>query len=147
MCEGFGQSGYALPRSYECTQQRRRAVKLHANHVSVDESGGEYFQVSFDNEVPREDEDNFDLSGPAHPYLIIQRQFEDDDGGVCYIETHDHDTYSGHFRLRLVEFTATRLAFEIARPTDKYVEVTYKLPAKRFREVQRIVRTIFGVRD
>ena len=122
-------------------------MKLHANHVSVGEDGGEYFQVSFDNEVPREDEDNFDLSGPAHPYLIIQRQFEDDDGGVCYIETHDHDTYTGHFRLRLIEFTPTHLAFEIARRDHKHVEVTYKLDAKRFRQVPRIVRIIFGVQS
>jgi hypothetical protein len=122
-------------------------VKLHANYISVDESGGEYFQVSFDNEAPMEDEDNFDLSGPAHPYLIIQRQFEDDDGGVCYVETHDHDTYSGHYRLRLVEFTPTRLLFEIARPEHKQVEVTYNLDAKRFREVKRTVHIIFGVQD
>jgi hypothetical protein len=120
-------------------------VKLHVNHVSVDESGGEYFQVSFDNEAPRKDEDNFDVSGHARPYLLIQRQFEDDDGGVCYVETHDHDTYSGHFRLRLVEFTPTRLLFEIARPEHKHVEVTYKLDAKRFREVKRTVHIIFGV--
>ena len=39
----------------------------------------------------------------------------------------------------------TRLAFEIARPVHKYVEVTYDLHAKRFREVQRIVHIIFGV--
>ena len=71
-------------------------MRLHANHVSVGESGGEYFQVSFGSEAPSDDD--FDLSGPDHPYLVVQRQFEDDDGGVCYIETHDHDTYTGHFR-------------------------------------------------
>jgi hypothetical protein len=27
----------------------------------------------------------------------------------------DHDTYTGHYRLRLIEFTPTRLAFEIVR--------------------------------
>jgi hypothetical protein len=118
-------------------------LKLHAKHVSVGESGGEYFQVSFDNEDPSDDD--FDLSGPRQPYLIVQRQFKDDDGGVCYIETQDHDTYTGHFRLRLIEFTSTRLAFEIARRDHKYVEVTYDLNAKRFREVQRIVHVIFGV--
>jgi len=118
-------------------------LRLHANNVSVGESGNEYFQVSFDNEAPSDDD--FDLSGPDHPYLVIQRQFEDDDGDVCYIETHDHDTYTGHFRLRLIEFTPTRLAFEIARTDHKYVEVTYKLDAKRFGEVQRIVHIIFGV--
>jgi hypothetical protein len=64
----------------------------------------------------------------------------------CYIETHNHDTYSGHFRLWLIEFTPTRLAFEIARTDHKYVEVTFDLDAKRFGEVQRIVHIIFGVR-
>ena len=120
-------------------------MKFHAKYVSVGESGDEYFQVSFDNEAPSDDD--FDLSGPDHPYLIVQRQFEDDDGGVCYIETHDHDTYTGHFRLRLIEFTPTRLAFEIARADHKYVEVTYDLDAKRFGDVQRIVRIVFGVQE
>jgi hypothetical protein len=119
-------------------------LKLHAKNVSIGEAGGEYFQVSFRSEAPSDDD--FDLSGPDHPYLIVQRQFEDDDGGVCYIETQDHDTYAGQFRLKLIEFTPTRLAFEIARTEDKYVEVTYELDAKRFGEVQRIVHIIFGVR-
>ena len=118
-------------------------MRFHANQVSVSEAGDEYFQVSFDTETPGDDD--FDLSGPHHPYLIVQRQFEDDDGGVCYIETHDHDTYAGHLRLKLIEFTPTRLAFEIARTDHKYVEVTCDLNAKRFGEVQRIVHIIFGV--
>ena len=120
-------------------------MKLHANHVSIGEAGDEYYEVSFDSEVPSDDD--FDVSGPEHPYLVVQRQFEDDDGGVCYVETHDHDTYTGHFRLRLIEFTPTRLAFEIARANDKYVEVTYDLDAQRFREVHRIVHIVFGVQD
>jgi hypothetical protein len=125
-------------------EARPQPLRLHANYVSIGESGDEYFQVSFDSEAPSEDD--FDLSGPDHPYLVVQRQFEDDDGGVCYIETHDHDTYAGHFRLRLIEFTPTRLAFEIARTHHKYVEVSFDLYAKRFGEVQRVVHIIFGVR-
>ena len=31
----------------------------------------------------------FNLSEPDHPYLLVQRRFEDEDGDVCYIETHD----------------------------------------------------------
>ena len=111
--------------------------------VSVSEFADEYFAVEFDNEHPSNDD--LDLSGDDDPYLIVQRQFEDDDGGVCYIETHDHDTYSGHFRLRLLRFTPTRFAFEIARKDHKYVEVTYDLDAQRFDEVRRIVHIIFGV--
>ena len=119
-------------------------MRLHANHVSVGESGDEYFQVWFDKEDPSDDD--LDSSPPDRPYLLVQRQFKDDDGGVCYIETLDHDTYTGHFRLRLIEFTPTRLAFEIARKDHKYVEVTYDLDAKRFGEVKRIVNIVFGVR-
>jgi hypothetical protein len=48
-------------------------VKLHANHVSIGESGGEYFQVSFDSEASSDDDDDFDVSAPAQPYLLIQR--------------------------------------------------------------------------
>ena len=119
-------------------------MRLHANHVSIEESGGEFFQVSFDSEA--RGEDGFDLSEPAPPYLLVQRQFEDDDGDVCYIETDDHDTYAGHFKLRLIEVTPTRLASEIARTENKYVEVTYDLDAKRFDEVRRIAHIIFGAR-
>src|SRR6516225_11987536 len=90
-------------------ETRPHRMRLHANHVFVGESGDEYFEVSFDSETPSEDD--FDQSGPDNPYLIVQRQFEDDDGGVCYIETQDHDTYTGHFRLRLIEFTPTRFAY------------------------------------
>src|SRR4051794_24224985 len=97
-------------------------MRFHAKYVSAGESDGEYFAVSFDNENPGNDE--FELSDDEDPYLIVQRQVEGDDGSVCYIETHDHDTYSGSFRLRLLWFTPTRFAFEIARKVHKYVEVS-----------------------
>ncbi len=118
-------------------------MKLHAPHVSVGESGDEYFQVSFDGKDPAIDA--FDPSGSGHPYLLIQRQFEDEDGDVCYVETHDHD-YTGHFRLKLIEFSRRRLAFEIPRATHRHVEVTYELDATQFSDVQRIVRIIFRLR-
>ena len=120
-------------------------MRFHTRHVSVGEFADEYFAVEFDNEDPSDDD--FALSGDEAPYLILQRQFEDADGGVCYIETHDHGTYSGHFRLRLMRFTPTSFAFEIARKDHKYVEVTYDLDARRFEEVRRIVNIIFGVHD
>ena len=120
-------------------------MRFHAKNVSVGESGDEFFAVSFDSGGPSDDDS--DLSGRENPYLIVQRQFEDDDGGVCYIETHDHDTYTGHFRLRLIGLTPTRFAFEIARMDHKHVEVTYDLDAKRFDDVQRIVHIIFGMQS
>jgi len=81
----------------------------------------------------------------TEPYLLLQRQFEDDDRGLCYLETRDIDRFAGHYRLRLIEFTRTRLAFEIDRPDDRTAGVTYKLSTRRFRQVQRIVHIIFGV--
>src|SRR5258705_10823677 len=78
------------------------------------------------------------------PCLLLQRKFEDYDGGACYIETHEPDRYAGHFRLRLVEFAPTRLVFDIDRATDRRVEVTFTLDPRPFQEVERIVCLIFG---
>ena len=111
--------------------------------MSVGEFDDQYFQVSFDTEDPGSD---FDLSAPMKPYVLIQRQFEDDDGGVCYIETHEPDRYAGHFRLRLVEFAPTRLVFDIDRATDRGVEVTFMLDPQQLQEVERVVCIVFGVK-
>ena len=116
-------------------------MKLQATYVSVGDFDGQYLQVSFHGEDPGAD---LDLSASMKPYLLLQRQFEDYDGGVCYIETHEPDSYAGHFRLHLVEFAPTRLVFDIDRPTDRRVEVTFTLDPRRFQEVERIVCLIFG---
>jgi hypothetical protein len=117
-------------------------MRFHAKHVSASESG-DYYQVSFDTGNPGED--GTDPGGPNRPYLIIQRQFEALDDGRCYVETHDHG-YVGHFHMRLTNFTRARLAFEIARKRNNYVEVSCSLDAVEFEEVQRIVNIIFGQR-
>jgi hypothetical protein len=117
-------------------------VKLNARYVSIGDFDDLYFQVSFGNRHPAAD---FDPSAPTKPYLLLQRQFEDADRGLCYLETHDIDRFAGHYRLRLIEFTPTRLVFEIDRPEDRSVEVTHNLSIGRFREVQRVVHIIFGV--
>ena len=118
-------------------------MKLQATYVSVGEFDDQYFEVSFDTEDPGAD---LDLSAPMKPYLLIQRQFEDDDGGVCYVETHEPDRYAGYFPLRLVEFAPTRLLFDIDRATDRRVEVTFTLDPQRFRKVEHIVCLIFGLK-
>jgi hypothetical protein len=118
-------------------------MKLHAPYVSAGDFDGLYFQVIFDTESPDAD---FDLSAPIRPYLLIQRQFEDEDGDVCYVETHEPDTYAGHFRLHLLELTPTRLLFEIDRPANRSVEVTFSLDPRRFRKVERTLRIIFGTK-
>jgi hypothetical protein len=63
-----------------CSDQLRKYhMKLQATYVSADEFDDQYSQISFDTEDPDAD---LDLSAPLKPYLLIQRQFEDDDGGV-----------------------------------------------------------------
>ena len=118
-------------------------MKMHARYVSVGDFDGCYFEVSFSNEHPAAD---YDPAAPLLPYVLVQRQFEDDDRGVCYLETHASDQ-CGHFRLRLIEFTPARIAFDIDRPRDRVVEVIFKLDARRFLEVQRIVHIIFGEKN
>jgi hypothetical protein len=117
-------------------------VKLNARYVSIGDFDDLYFQVLFTNRDPAAD---YDPSATIEPYLLLQRQFEDADRGLCYLETHDIDRFAGHYRLRLIEFTPTRLVLEIDRREDRTVEVTYKLSIRRFREVRRIVHIIFGV--
>ena len=77
---------------------------------------------------------------------MIQSQFESFDGGKCYIESDD-DEYIGHFKLQFVEFSPTRLAFEIARLNHKHVEVSFALTAAEFEEALPIVEVIFGMRE
>lgn len=117
-------------------------MKLKARYVSIGEFDDLYFQVLFTNRHPAAD---YDPSAPIEPYLLLQRQFEDADRGLCYLETHDVDRFAGHYRVRLIEFTPTRLVLEIDRREDRTVEVTYKLSIRRFREVRSIVHIIFGV--
>jgi hypothetical protein len=114
-------------------------MRFHAKCVSASESG-DYYQVLFETEDPGDEVT--DPPGLDSPYLIIQRQFEMPDGGRCYVETHDHG-YIGHYRLRLADFSPTRLAFEIERKTNTHVEVSYAVDAAEFNEVQRIVNIIF----
>jgi hypothetical protein len=116
-------------------------VNLNARYVSIGDFDDLYFQVLFENRHPAADYD----PAATEQYLLLQRQFEDDDRGLCYLETRDIDRFAGHYRLLLIEFTQTRLVFEIDRPEDRRVEVTYKLSTQRFRKIQRIVHIIFGI--
>jgi hypothetical protein len=117
-------------------------MKLNARYVTVSDFEDQCFEASFGNEHLAAD---YHPDAPVQTYVLLQRQFEDEDGGVCYVETHERERYAGYLRLRLVEFTPTRLAFEIERPQDRLVEVTFRLGARRFREVQRVVNIIFGL--
>jgi hypothetical protein len=119
-------------------------MQLSAKTVSA-VATGDYYQLVLDS--AERDEDELDPFGQPAPYLMLQRQFEFFDGGRCYVESDDEE-YIGHFQLRLVEFTPTRLVFVIARPDhDHHVEICFALTAADFDEALPVVEVIFGNRE
>ena len=116
------------------------SMRFRAKYVSASENG-DYYQVMFENTDPAGDA--ADVDGPDSPYLLIQRQFEDPDGGRSYVETHD-DGYIGHFRLRSIEFSPFRLLLEIARDRNNRIEVIFDIGQSEFEEVERVIDIISG---
>ena len=102
-------------------------MKIQLDHVSAAESG-DYYQVNFE---ATDDGDG--------PYVLIQRQFEDDDGGLCYLETHDQD-YIGHFKVVRATLDRHRFCLELRRKRSSKVEVTFKTNEENYMEVSRILR-------
>ena len=111
-------------------------MHFHATYVSTSVFGdGDYYQAAFEAEEDTED--------PDSPYLLIQKQFEDPDDHLCYIETHD-EKYCGHFLLRCIDFTPQKLSIELDRPRDSFVNVTFAMAAAEFAEASQIVKIICG---
>ena len=115
------------------------AIRFRAKYVSASENG-DYYQVAFENRDAASDAADV---YPDSPYLLIQRQFEDPDGGECYVETHE-EGYIGHFRLRSIEFSPSRLLLEIARDRNNRIEVIFDIGQSEFEEVQRVIDIISG---
>ncbi len=118
-------------------------MQLFAKKVSAIASG-DYYQVVLDSD--NRDDDQIDPFGQPEPYILLQSQFEFSDGGKCYIESDDEE-YRGHFKLKLLEFSPARLAFEIARRNNNLVEVSFALTAAEFEEALPIVEVIFRIRE
>jgi arylamine N-acetyltransferase len=100
---------------------------MQLDRVSAAESG-DYYQVNFE---AADDGDG--------PYVLVQRQFEDDDGGRCYLETHDQD-YIGHFRVVRATLDRHRFCLELHRKKFSTVEATFKTTEENYMEVSRILR-------
>ena len=118
-------------------------MRFHAPHVSAS-ANGDYYQLWLGpDESEAEDADPYEV---RRTYLIVQRDFEMPDGGRCYIET-ENESYIGHFSLRLIELSPTRLSFEIVRKNNNHVDVSFALDPSEFEEVRRIAEIIFGLRE
>ncbi|MSQ51524.1 MAG: hypothetical protein EXR28_06515 [Betaproteobacteria bacterium] len=109
-------------------------MKFHASDVSTCVAG-DYYQAMF--ELQR------DADSADSPYLLIQRQFEMPDAGRCCIETPDKN-YIGHFRLRRLEFSSSRILVEISRPKNNQIEVTFAITPIEFEQASEVIATIRG---
>ena len=112
-------------------------MQFHANHISTAVSGDDSQAVFEASE---------DTSDPASPSLLIQRQCEISDGGRGSLETHDAQ-YTGHFRLRPIEFAPDRIGIEMDRSREYVVHVTFRLAAADFEAARRVVNVISGARE
>ena len=95
--------------------------------VSVSSSGGEYSQVYFGD-----DEDSDEA------YLLIQRQFEDYDGGYFYFES-PQECLCGHFKIRWAELSRDVLRLEIlCRPVET-VQIRFHADDAHYKQLKRIL--------
>jgi hypothetical protein len=98
--------------------------------VSIANSGGEYFQVSF-----AENEDSDDA------YFLIQRQFESPDGGQVYVESH-HTTLCGHFTIRQAALRRDVLRLELNGQPAETVQIRFQAGRSRYNQLKSVLKTI-----
>ncbi len=104
-------------------------MKLELDNVKATESG-DYFQVSFHTNAD-----------DGH-YLLVQRQFEDPDGGYCYVEAHDEE-YCGHVRVKRALLTRDRFIMELRRKQAAHIEVRFRTTQSAFDDLRRILQIMF----
>ena len=75
---------------------------------------GDYYQILFDD----------DRDGDDDPYLLIQRQFEMPDGGVCYFESHDEELI-GHRNIESAVISSNRLTIHNAGDISYDMEIVF----------------------
>ncbi len=109
-------------------------TELSLKHVSVAESGGEYFQVSF-----ADDEDSDDS------YFLVQRQFESPDHGRVYVESHLR-TLCGHFRIRRVELGRDLFRLEIMCQPPETVQIRFQADETQFNRLKGVLRIMLPSR-
>jgi hypothetical protein len=97
-------------------------VRFDEAHVT---ESGDYYQVLFERGGLREE------------YLLIQRQFEFPDGGLCYIETHDMSP-SGHFKVVRAKLSPHHLV--LACENGPELEATFNANKEEYPEIRRILK-------
>ena len=101
---------------------------LFFNYVSLAESGGEYFQVSFADGEESDDR-----------YFLAQRQFESPDHGRLYVESHLR-RLSGHFRIRRAELERGLFRLEIMCQPPEMVQIRFQAGETQFKRLKKVLR-------
>ena len=107
----------------------RAVVAVERGDADATESG-DYFQVCFDTDTD-----------DGH-YLLVQRQFEDPDGGYCYVET-DAKEYCGHVRIKRALLTRDRFIMELRRKRAAHIEVMFSATQSAFDDLRRVLEIMF----
>jgi hypothetical protein len=94
----------------------------------VASSGGEYFQVSFANKADSDD-----------AYFLIQRQFETDDSGRLYIESHEQ-SLCGHFRIRRAELGRDLLRLQIQSQSAKTIQIRFQADGAAYQRLKQVLK-------
>lgn len=116
-------------------------IEFHAQEVSATASG-DYYQLYLG--PPDSDDDN--PFHPPGPYVLVQREFEFPGDGGCNFVTETEEL-CGHFCLKLIEFSRTRLSFDVLGGEVNRVCVSFALESTEFESTRRIVEVIFGLKE
>ena len=108
--------------------------------VSVASSGGEYFEVSFAEIEEGEESEECD-----HAYFLIQRQFEDYDGGLFYIESHE-EKLCGHFKITRAELGRDTFRLQVACEPAEVVQIKFQAASVRYNKLKRILKIMMPAR-
>jgi hypothetical protein len=95
--------------------------------LSVASSGGEYFQVSFEE------------SEGDRAYSLIQRQFESYDGGLFYVESHIRKL-CGHFKIRRAELGRNTFRLEVACEPAETIQIRFEADVGRYNQLRRVLK-------
>jgi hypothetical protein len=109
-------------------------IEFHAQNVSYSEDleGREYFQVVF------EEQDE-----PGGKYVLLQRQFEIPDGGICYFEC-DQIERSGSRVIRNSKLNRDRFEIDVPGEDGGKWGVAFELDDSSYAALKEVLSIILG---
>jgi hypothetical protein len=103
--------------------------RFTASQVSASEEG-DYFQIHFEEGL-----------GDDTQYLLIQRQFEDYDGGKCYVED-DALLMVEHYKILEATLTLTYFEIKFESEDNDRAFIYHKMTDEEFAEAKKVLKII-----